>query len=141
MRKGDRPGTAPVQSPKCSTICCIDTRWLVQQYQAMSSRMSGHVVRRPSLPLTAQDESDLALLRSSPAFRQALAELSPSAPSPVEQVSESVLLHAVFRAGLSVVLASAEDEGYAELAIEYADRAGNRRQLSRRRSPAWVAEA
>ncbi len=102
--------------------------------------MTRPVVRRPSLPLTAQDEADLALLRSKPAFRRALAQLSPSAPSPEEQVSEAVLLHAVFQAGLSVVLARAEDEGYAELATDYAEQAMPRRRMSRRRPPAWVAE-
>lgn len=103
--------------------------------------MRGRVVRRPSLPLTAQDESDLALLRSSPPYRRALAQLSPSAPSPVEQVSESVLLHAVFQAGLCVVLANAEDEGYAELASQNAEPSAPRRRMSRRRPPAWAAEA
>lgn len=103
--------------------------------------MSGPVVRRPSLPLTAQDDSDLALFRSSPGLRRALAQSSPSARRAVEKVSEAVLLHAVFGAGLSVVLASAEDEGYAELASEYAEHVSPRRRMSRRRPPAWVAEA
>ena len=106
----------------------------------MSSRMTQPVVRRPNLPLTAQDESDLALLRSSPAFRQALADLSPSGLSPVEQVSEAVLLHAVFEAGIAAIRASAEDEGYAQMAAGYAEQAESRRRMSRRRSPAWADE-
>lgn len=106
----------------------------------MNSRMSRPVVRRPNLPLTAQDESDLALLRSSPAYRQALAQLSPSGLSPVEQVSEAVLLHAVFEAGLAAVRASAEEDGYAQLAVDYAEQAGSRRRMSRRRTPAWANE-
>ena len=36
---------------------------------SMSNRMTQAVVRRPSVPLTAKDEAELALLRTSPTFR------------------------------------------------------------------------
>lgn len=107
----------------------------------MSARMAQPVVRRPNLPLTAQDEADLAVLRTSPAFRQVLADLSPSGLSPVEQVSEAVLLHAVFEAGLAVVREAALDLGYAQVAADYAENSEARRRMSRRRPPTWADES
>lgn len=106
----------------------------------MASRMSEPVVRRPSLPLAAVDEAELALLRESETHRRALALLAPTGPSPVEQVTEAVLLHAIFEAGLAAVRAQAEDEGYRQLAAD-AEPQSARRRMSRRRRPAWADEA
>lgn len=54
-------------------------------------------------------------LRESQDHRRALALLAPSGPSPVEQVTEAVLLHAIFEAGLAAVRAQAEDEVKADI--------------------------
>lgn len=107
----------------------------------MSSRMSQPVVRRPNLPLTARDELDLTQLRESPAFRRALHALSPSRPSIEGGIGEAVLLHAVFEAGLAAIRESAIEEGYRQLAAEYAEQSLERRHLSRRRLPDWAGEA
>ncbi len=107
----------------------------------MGTRMSQRVVRRPNVPLTAKDEADLTLLRTSPAFRRALERLSATGPSADEEVGEAVLLHAVLAAGLAAIRANAEDEGYEQLAAEYADSSAARRRVSRRRTPAWSDES
>lgn len=106
----------------------------------MSSRMSQPVVRRPNLPLTAKDEADLAQLRQSPVLRASLAELTASGPDVEGDVTEAVLLHAVLEVGFAAVRANAEAEGYAQLAAEYGAGPGERRRMSRRRSPAWASE-
>ncbi len=106
----------------------------------MASRMKQSVVRRPSLPLTSADEADLRLLKESPAYQQALARLS-SQDLPPGDVKESVLLHAVFEAGLAAVRQLAESDGYTQLAAERAADDATRRRLSRRRRPAWADEA
>lgn len=106
----------------------------------MAARMSAPVVRRPSLPLTAQDEEDLAALRSSPAFRRALEVVAPSQPSADIELGESALLHAIFEAGLAIVRRTVEDEGYEQLASDYAFRASERRSVARRRPPSWADE-
>ena len=104
----------------------------------MASRMNQTVVRRPSLPLTAADEADLAHLKDSLPYQQALARLS-GHDLPEGDVTESVLLHAVFEAGLTAVRHLAESDGYAQLASDAADES-TRRRLSRRRRPAWATE-
>ena len=102
--------------------------------------MSEPVVRRPNVPLTAQDEADLDLLRSSAAHREALAALSTSA-SPVEQqLSEALLLHSVLAAGFEAIRRSVEESGYRQLAVEYAAQHEERRTMARRRPPAWARE-
>ncbi len=106
----------------------------------MASRLNQTVVRRPSLPLTAADEVDLALLKQSRPYQQALARLS-SQDLPEGAVTESVLLHAVFEAGLAAVRHLAQSDGYAQLAAEFAAEESTRRRLSRRRRPAWADDA
>lgn len=103
--------------------------------------MSQPVVRRPNLPLTAKDEADLALLRSSAEFRRALQRMAPSSPDADATLGEAVLLHAVFEAGLAAVRAAAEEEGYQALAAQYAVEGPTRRAAARRRKPAWADEA
>lgn len=102
---------------------------------SMATRMSSPSVRRPSLPLTAKDDADLEVLRTSPAHRRALEILAPSAPAADDEVSEAVLLHAVFEAGLAAVRRSAEEEGYAQLAADYVSPPEDRRRMARRRTP------
>ena len=112
----------------------------MSHYPRMSVRMSESVVRRPNVPLTAQDEADLELLRSSAAHREALAALSPSA-SPVEQqLSEALLLHLVLAAGFEAIRRSVEEAGYRQLAVDYSAHEVERRTMARRRPPAWAQE-
>lgn len=110
----------------------------VQHFGDMGYRMKQSVVRRPSLPLTAEDEADLALLRDSASHRHALVQLTQLDLHDAEQVRESVLLHAVFEAGLAAIRHVAEAEGYQQLAAEYEQSDAERRRLSRRRPPAWA---
>ena len=107
----------------------------------MASRMSQTVVRRPSLPLTAADEADLALLKHTSTYQRALARLSSQDIPDGTEVTESVLLHAVFEAGLAAVRQLAEAEGYEQLASDSAAEDATRRRLSRRRRPVWADEA
>lgn len=106
----------------------------------MASRMNQTVVRRPSLPLTAADEADLALLKESPPYQQALSRLA-GHDLAEGGVTESVLLHAVFEASLAAVRQLAESDGYGQVAAEYIAEESARRRLSRRRRPAWADEA
>lgn len=107
----------------------------------MTTRTRESTVRRPSLPLTARDEADLAVLRDSEPSRQALARLT-GIPTYSSTVSEATLLHAVFTAGLGALRQEAEEAGYAEIAAQQdaAEIAAQRRQ-ARRRSPSWAHEA
>jgi hypothetical protein len=84
----------------------------------MARRLDQAVVRRPSLPLTAADEAQLAALRETASYRSALARLSRQEFPDDSDVRESVLLHAVFEAGLAAVRQLAEAEGYEQLANE-----------------------
>ena len=96
------------------------------------------VVRRPSLPLTDRDETDLARLRDSVHYRQALTDLTGERLD--ARTSEGVLLHAIFEAGLATVRSAAEAAGYALVA---ADQKGQQEQraIARRRTPSWSQEA
>ncbi len=118
----------------------IDLPHNVLQTDLMASRMSQTVVRRPSQPLTAADEADLALLKESAPYLQALSRLAGQGLSEGE-VTESVLLHAIFEAGLAAVRQLAESDGYGQVAVEYIADEAARRRLSRRRRPAWADEA
>ena len=107
----------------------------------MSIRMAEPVVRRPNVPLTAQDEADLELLRTSRAHREALAALS-SSDSPIEaRLSEALLLHLVLAAGFAQIRRLVEEDGYRQLAEDYAADAADRRAVARRRPPAWAQES
>lgn len=109
-------------------------------YLRMSTRMHTPVVRRPSLPITERDERDLVLLRGSEAHRAVLERMT-GQPVTSGDVSESVLLHAVFEAGLIAVRSAIEDAAYAALAAEQAAEAPERRAQARRRRPTWADEA
>lgn len=91
--------------------------------------------RRGALPLTARDIEDLATLRRPSPEREALSEL---AEVPIaDEVSEALLIHAVFTAGLRAVRESAEAHGYAQLAEQEAasGEAADRRLIAKRRPP------
>lgn len=103
--------------------------------------MRNRVVRRPSLPLTEQDEHELELIRASPSYRSALANLSGEVGDAAVDLSEAALLHAVFEAGLDAVRLAAQEVGYSALAVERSEDAEARRPSARRRRPSWADEA
>lgn len=105
----------------------------------MTSRVRARVVRRPSLPLSAQDERDLALLSSSSLHRDALVRLSGEDLD--DDVSEAALLHAVFEVGLTAIREATEEAGYAQLASDQAVAAIEHRAEARRRKPSWADES
>lgn len=112
----------------------------VLHYLSMTvARFRDAVVRRPSLPLTEQDEHELVRLRESSLHREALARLS-GVPQVTSEVSESALLHAVFEAGLVAVRQASEDAGYAQLAVEVEIEGKSHRAAARRRRPSWANE-
>jgi hypothetical protein len=115
----------------CSTMCCTMCD--------MARRLSERVTRRSPLPLTERDEADLARLREPGPARTALANLT-SGSLPDSDISEAMLLHAVFVAGLRAVREAAEAAAYDELAADYATQDAERRTIARRRRPEWAAE-
>jgi len=102
--------------------------------------MSKPVVRRPSLPLTADDEERLSTLKEDAHMRRALMELVPDERHLVDNPSEGVLLHALLEAGFAAMSRQREMTGYAELAQTRVGTAEDRRHVARRRQPAWVDE-
>lgn len=105
----------------------------------MTTRLRSRAVRRPSLPLTEEDERQLATIREDREYREVLASLSGEEVAG-QDVSEAVLLHAVFEAGLLAVRSAAAADGYASIAAEQRD-AAERRADARRRRPSWSHEA
>ncbi|MGH7193504.1 MAG: hypothetical protein ACREJM_08225 [Candidatus Saccharimonadales bacterium] len=102
----------------------------------MATRFNRPTVRRSPLPLTDDDLADLARLRGDGPERYALDQLAPGG-LPDGKLTESVLLHAVFEAGLRAVREAAEEQGYAELAAgETPAEAAEHRNIVRRRMPA-----
>jgi hypothetical protein len=114
---------------------------IMRHYGYMTKRMNEPTIRRPSLPLTRNDIADLEKIRSSSSERAALEDLADVAIlAEGHSVAESVLLHAVFTAGLRAVREHAEAEGYRLLAEEYEAEDAERRAVARRRSPYWNQE-
>lgn len=105
----------------------------------MKTRISGSTVRRPSLPLTERNERELTLIRESVIHRNMLAELNSAEIFP-KDVSEAVVLHAVFEVGLRKVREALEERGYAELAQQQGDEEPNKYATSRRYRPTWANE-
>jgi hypothetical protein len=106
----------------------------------MATRITSPVQRRTSLPLTKGNESDISILLESSAYQRALEELSGTKIID-QEVSTSALLHAVFEAGMSAVKASAEMEGYSQIAKGISkDKLQQPRKDARRRTPIWSAE-
>lgn len=103
----------------------------------MATRLQHKPVRRPSLPLTAQDEQDLALVREVGFHNDTMSERSGERVG--ADATESSLLHAIFRIGLKTFLDEIAAQGYAELAAdkEYMD---EMRRIARRRRPSWADE-
>lgn len=114
------------------SMCC--TMYL------MATRMRSEIVRRASLPLTAQDDLGLATVRDSAAYHRALAALTGSDIDP-SRASEATSIHAIFTVGLSALRDEVERQGYAQMAQERQLEATERRTLAHRRPPSWAAEA
>ena len=112
----------------------------VQHYVYMASRMNQRPVRRSPLPLTERDIADLERLRTPGPTREALARVLPG-ELPEGDVTESALLHAVFKAGLRAIRETAEELSYAaDAAGETAAEAAEHRRILRRRRPSWADE-
>jgi hypothetical protein len=105
----------------------------------MTTRMPTSAIRRPSLPLTERDEQDLVLLRESEVRRRILASLSGDTAFSAD-ASEAVMLHAVFKVGLTTLGEALEDQGYAEMAAQQTTETLEMRSEARRRRPTWADE-
>lgn len=104
----------------------------------MARRLREPAQDRKPLPLTSRDLEDLERLRSPGPERTALADLG---GTPAEgDVTESMLLHAVFAVGLRVVREAAEAQAYAEAAQDRRETADEDRAIARRRRPSWADE-
>jgi hypothetical protein len=102
------------------------------------TRLNQPTERRTPLPLTARDLEDLQKLREPSPEREALSSL---ADSPLaSDVSESLLVHAVFVAGLRAIQEVAEERAYAEAAGDQRERAEEDYEIAHRRRPSWVDE-
>lgn len=109
----------------------------LRHYARMSTRVQDTVVRRPSLPLTRQDEADLTRLRATDEGARAVEAI---AAMDVSSATESAFLLAIFRAGLRSIEHELERAGYAQIAAQ-AEQAGlERRSTARRRRPGWADE-
>ncbi len=104
----------------------------------MARRIPQPVARRVSLPLTEQDERELARLRHDPTYRAVLASLAAADAEITGDITESVLLHTLLRIGLTAVETAAQQAGYDELAADY--QLDDRRRVARRRQPSWAGE-
>ena len=107
----------------------------------MSTRMSRSVVRRPNLPLNAEDDRELERLKTSSQYRAAIAELADSRPSADAELSEGVLLHAVFEVGMAAIRERAQEIGYSELAADADYVAAKRERRAATRTPRWADES
>lgn len=104
----------------------------------MARRLQEPTQDRKALPLTSRDLQDLERLRSPGPERAALADLGGTLPE--GEVTESVLLHAVFAIGLRAVREAAEAQAYTEAAQDRRAIADEERAIARRRRPAWADE-
>jgi hypothetical protein len=104
----------------------------------MARRLNESAQERKPLPLTSRDLEDLERLRAPGPERVALADLSGAVLE--DQVTESVLLHAVFAAGLRVVHEMAEARAYAEAAADRRVTDEEDHRIARRRRPSWADE-
>ena len=104
----------------------------------MARRLNEAAQDRKPLPLTIRDLEALDRLRQPGPERAALADLSGTLLE--GQVTESVLLHAVFAAGLRIVREEAEARAYADAAEERRATEPEARRIARRRRPTWADE-
>lgn len=104
----------------------------------MATRLNEPTERRTPLPLTARDLEDLGRLREPGPQREALSALATALPE--GDVSEALLVHAVFVAGLRAVREAAEAASYEADAADRHTRANADRAAARRRRPSWADE-
>jgi hypothetical protein len=103
-----------------------------------TTRLNQPTARRTPLPLTERDLEDLQKLREPSPEREALNRL---ADTPLaDEVSESLLVHAVFLAGLRAIREAAEERAYAEAANDKWESAEEDYRFARRRRPSWADE-
>lgn len=103
----------------------------------MTARMSERAVKRPPLPLTERDVADLNKLRGEPPTWEALWRLARQ-EAPTDEVTESVVIHAIFMVGLRAVQEAAEAGSYAAEAEDRRGEDAERRAVARRRRPGWA---
>jgi len=105
----------------------------------MATRLNEPAKARKSLPLTERDLADLERLRGQTPERDALSDI---AGVVVEGVTEAVLLHMIFAAGLRAIREKAEERAYATAAADRlaSGEADEIRRIARRRRPAWASE-
>lgn len=101
--------------------------------------MSERAVKRPPLPLTARDLEDLNKLRGEPPIWDALWNLARQ-EAPTGEVTESVVIHAIFTVGLRAIREAAEAASYAADAEDRRGEDAERRAIARRRRPDWAGE-
>ena len=104
----------------------------------MASRIRATIASRKTLPLTEADLDVVDRLKTDGHYRNALARLNGQRPADLDNVSESVLLHALFQAGAAALRATEQDLGYQQLAEQYNVAVDQRK--ARRRVPAWADE-
>lgn len=104
----------------------------------MVTRLNEPTERRTPLPLTARDLADLRKLREPGPEREALSALAAALPE--GDVSEALLVHAVFVAGLRAVREAAEASSYAADAADRQASADADRAAARRRRPSRAGE-
>jgi hypothetical protein len=105
----------------------------------MNARMSERTVKRPPLPLTERDLAELNKLRGEPLSWNALWSLARQ-ETPTGEVTESVVIHAIFTVGLRAIHEAAEAASYAADAEDRRGEDAERRSLARRRRPGWAKE-
>lgn len=110
---------------------------IVPHYAQVGTRVKEPVVRRPSLPLTEEDDAALRRMRSSAPSLKALQALT---GVDAATATEAALLQAILRSGLRAIADEVERAGYAELADDYRRESEGRRASARRRRPAWAQE-
>ena len=119
-------------------VLFFDCRTLCGTMYDMTARLNEPTERRTPLPLTARDLADLGKLREPGPERAALSALANSLPE--GDVSEALLVHAVFVAGLRAVREAAEAASYEADAPDRHARADADRAAARRRRPSWDDE-
>jgi hypothetical protein len=102
----------------------------------MATRLNEPTERRTALPLTARDVADLGKLREPGPERDALSALATALPE--GDISEALLVHAVFVVGLRAVQEAAEAASYVADAADRQASADADRAAARRRRLSWA---
>jgi hypothetical protein len=104
----------------------------------MATRLSEPTERQTPLPLTPRDQAGLAKLREAGPERYALSSLVAALPE--GDVSEALLVHAVFPAGLRAVREVAESAAYESDAARRHARMDAERATAQRTQPSWAGD-